>query len=390
MRRHSIDLAGLTVLQSIIDRPHTLSGTRMILGDNEPATEAGQQRASPMSTSLDIEQTNQLLDYLRESGHISSDEVPRITNLTGGVSNRTVLVERSGGDDWVLKQALAKLRVQVDWFSPPERVHREAFGLRWLDKLAPPGTITPIVFEDFEHHLIAMQAVPEPHQNWKNVLLTGDVRFDHIEQFATLLGTIHTRSHQQRVEVEPIFADRGYFESLRLEPYYGYTATQVPEATRFLEDLMIETRSHTDTIVHGDYSPKNVLIHHDRLILLDHEVIHYGDPCFDVGFSMTHFLSKAHHLPDYRPDLSSAANRYWATYWKMVNTESWTTGLECRAIRHTLGCLLARVRGRSPLEYLDSAERKLQAASVIALMRHPPETMSELIAQFTDLIARTD
>ncbi len=340
-----------------------------------------------MSDSLDIEQTEQLLDYLRGAGHIMPDEAPEITNLAGGVSNRTVLVERSSGNDWVLKQALAKLRVQVDWFSPPERVHREALGLRWLAGLAPPGTITPIVFEDFEHHLIAMRAVPKPHQNWKTALLAGEIDLDHFEQFAILLATIHRRSHQLRSEVEPLFADRGFFESLRLEPYYGYTASQMPEATRFLEDLMPETRSHGDTIVHGDYSPKNVLIHDNRLILLDHEVIHFGDPGFDLGFSMTHFLSKAHHLPDLRTEVSASALSYWDRYWKMVNSESWAAGLETRAVRHTLGCLLARVRGRSPLEYLDNCERDRQASTVVSLMSQPPVSMPELIAQFANTIS---
>jgi len=298
-----------------------------------------------------------------------------------------VLVERPGGDAWVLKQALEKLRVKVDWFAPPERVHREALGLRWLDKLAPPGTITPLVFEDFEHHLIAMQAVPQPHQNWKTMLLAGDLHMDHVRQFATLLGTVHQASNTRRAELEPHFADRGFFESLRLEPYYGYTALQVPEATTFLTNLITETRSHSETIVHGDYSPKNVLIHDSKLILLDHEVIHFGDPGFDLGFSMTHFLSKAHHMPAKRTAFVEATNSYWNSYWNIVGRDSWAAGLEQRAVRHILGCMLARVRGRSPLEYLSDAERGRQATVVIALMFDPPDTVSDLANRFRVLIS---
>src|SRR5688500_8276374 len=85
---------------------------------------------------LDIEQPDQLLAYLRAEGHIAQDETPHCQTLSGGVSNRTVLVEHPSGESWVLKQALAKLRVPVDWFSSPERVHREALGLRWLQELA--------------------------------------------------------------------------------------------------------------------------------------------------------------------------------------------------------------------------------------------------------------
>ncbi len=330
-----------------------------------------------------------MIRYLLERKRIDPAESPAIHVLGGGVSNRTVLVERQTGEAWVLKQALAKLRVQVDWFSPPERVHREADGLRWLAQLAPPGTITPLIFEDFGHHLIAMQAVPRPHQNWKSMLLAGDVRPEHVEQFATLLGTIHTRSNERLEELRPVFSDRGYFESLRLEPYYGYTATQVPEAERFLRDLM-ETRSHAVTIVHGDYSPKNVLVHDGRLILLDHEVIHVGDPCFDLGFSMTHLLSKAHHLREWRAAFTQATFAYWNTYWNIVRTSSWAENLESRAVRHTLGCLLARARGRSPLEYLDEDERARQASVVVALMADPPATIEDLTDRFITGVAEKE
>lgn len=340
-----------------------------------------------MTDELDIEQRTDLLRYLRETGRIEADEFPVITVLPGGVSNRTVLVERTNDEAWVLKQALAKLRVQVDWFSPVERVHREALGLRWLERIAPPGTTTPLIFEDFQHHLIAMTAVPRPHENWKQMLLRGEVKRDHIEQFAILLGTIHREGAVHKSELEPVFGDRGFFESLRLEPYFGYTASQVPAAQSFLLTLIDETRAHIETLVHGDYSPKNILVYDDRLILLDHEVIHFGDPTFDLGFSMTHFLSKAHHLPKRRQAFAEATRLFWERYENIVANEPWADDLEGRAVRKTLGVMLARVRGRSPLEYLDQNERDRQATAIIDLISAPPATISVLATQFLDRIS---
>src|SRR5262245_28129753 len=90
---------------------------------------------------LDIEDADALVDYLRTRRYIASGETPRCTVLPGGVSNRTVLVERTTGEAWVIKQALPKLRVKEDWFSDPARAHREAIGLQWLAKLAPQGSI---------------------------------------------------------------------------------------------------------------------------------------------------------------------------------------------------------------------------------------------------------
>ena len=150
------------------------------------------------------------------------------------------------------------------------------------------------------------------------------------------------------------FADRSFFEALRLEPYYEYTATRVPEAAAFLTHLVEETLARRDTLVHGDYSPKNVLVRNGRLVLLDHEVTHFGDPAFDLGFSLAHLLSKAHHLPHQRADFASAALAL------LEGVRRRRTSSEPRAVRHTLGCLLARVAGRSPLEYLDEHERAQQ------------------------------
>ena len=343
-----------------------------------------------MDRMLDIENPPELLSYLQAEGWILPGECPAIAVLQGGVSNKTVLVERVDGDPWVLKQALPKLRVQVDWFSPVERVHREALGLRWLERIAPPGTTTPLVFEDFQHHLVAMTAVPQPHENWKQMLLRGDVVPDHVDQFATLLGTIHREGAIRRDELEPVFGDRGFFESLRLEPYFGFTAGEVPEARQFLLDLIDETRAHVETLVHGDYSPKNILVHDGRLVLLDHEVIHFGDPTFDLGFSLTHFLSKAHHLPEHREAFADAARAYWNRYRSIVVSEPWANDFEGRAMRKTLGVLLARVRGRSPLEYLDQTERDRQTAVVIALMADPPATVPALTDAFLDRIAELE
>ncbi len=328
--------------------------------------------------NLDIEDAEALLGYLRRAGRVGESECPTIRVLPGGVSNRTVWVERANGEAWVLKQALAKLRVKVDWFSDPNRIQREALGLRWLEKLAPPGTITPLVFEDPAQHLLAMLAVPRPHENWKSMLLAGRIESAHVRQFGELLGTIHRCAGQQRAEIAPVFDDRSYFESLRLEPYYAYTATRVPAAADFLHELIEETRRRRETLVHGDYSPKNILIHNGRLVLLDHEVIHWGEPAFDLGFSLTHFLSKAHHLPARRAAFADAARLYWETYRETAGA----TDVEPRAVRHTLGCLLGRVAGRSPLEYLNDAERARQRDAVVKLMKAPPLTVARLVEDF--------
>ena len=331
---------------------------------------------------FDIEDFDGLRDYLTTRGYIKSGETVSFTNLRGGVSNRTVKVAWTDGRGWVLKQALAKLRVDVDWFSSPERIGVEAKALRCLNRLAPPGTTPAFIFEDLTQHLMGMEAIPEEHENWKNVLLSGRIISDHFEQFGLLLGAIHRRSSEAISEVRQLFSDTTYFENLRLEPYYLYAARNTEEASDFLNALARETLLHKDCLVHGDFSPKNTLIYQNKLILLDYEVVHVGDPGFDLGFALTHFLSKAHHLPTERYRLACAAELFWQVYREEIAQLNWAKELEQRVVRHTLGCLLARVAGKSPLEYLSSAEMIRQRNAVLALMREPPASVPKLIAEF--------
>jgi 5-methylthioribose kinase len=202
---------------------------------------------------LDIEDFDALREYLRARGVVQ--EPGQFRHLRGGVSNRTVRITWADGQDWVLKQALGKLRVKADWFSNPDRILVEARALRWLNRFALPGSTPAFVFEDPANHLMAMQAVPDGHENWKSMLLSGGVRSELFEEFGSLLGSIHARS-AECPETCQAFEDTTYFRSLRLEPYYLYTTQQVPAAASFLRKLAEDTLRHKLSMVHGDFSPK--------------------------------------------------------------------------------------------------------------------------------------
>ncbi len=334
---------------------------------------------------MDIEAGTELIDYLRAAGHLKADETPAVHILSGGVSNRTVLVQRTDGPDMVIKQSLAKLRVKADWYSDPSRIYREAEGMRLLAQLVPDGATPALLFEDRANHLLAMEAIPAPHTNWKQDLLSGHIDTRVVEQFGVCLAAIHA-FNPEGYPPGGMLQGLAFFESLRLEPYYLYTASHVPAAADFLHALVAETRSQKLALVHGDYSPKNVLVHNGRMVLLDHEVIHLGDPAFDVGFSMTHLLSKAHHMPAYRNTLLQAATQYWAAYRKGASGYSWFAESEIRAVRHTLACMLARVAGKSPLEYLDASTQQKQQQMVCTLMQAPPASMPALLETIAELL----
>lgn len=347
---------------------------------------------------LDIEDHAELARWLVGHGHAPNVETVRCRTLNGGVSNRTVWVEVGGEQApeghgpgprgvtrWVLKQALAKLRVKDEWLSDVDRIRREAEALRVLPELAPAGTVTPLVFEAPGENLLAMEAVPLPHLNLKTLLLEATLSRDQAAELAgqlgRLLGQVQAKAAAHAGELRSRFANRSFFESLRIAPYYETSAEREPVSQSFYATLIGETRRTAErdaTLVHGDFSPKNVLVREGRVVLLDHEVIHWGDGTFDVGFCLTHLLSKAHHVRVRREDYREAAICFWEAYAARRRADAG------RCVRHSLGCLLARVVGKSPLEYLTSDEQRRQRSVVLGLMQSPPATVEALVRAFVE------
>lgn len=323
---------------------------------------------------MNIENTHDLLDYLNNRGFIHADTEIRVTPLTGGVSNRTVKLDFNG-NSWVLKQALEKLRVEGAWFSPPERIYHEAEAIRWFENHLP-GTCPKLVFEYRDHYILAMEAVPEPFENLKDILMSSAPKAAYFEKAGELLGQIH-QAGLDRQTIPKIFHDTRFFESLRIEPYYQECREQIQQTSSFFDQLIKETRADRFTFTHGDYSPKNLLVKRDQLILLDHEVAHFGDGTFDLGFFMAHLMSKANYKSLYRQQFLTGCKEFFNSYRHASGGIS--ADREQKAIKHTIGCFLARVCGLSQLEYLDGHQRNLQKSIALRLIRDTPVTVYELV-----------
>ena len=328
--------------------------------------------------TVDIENHAQLNDYLIANEWVESGSKIGMNNLNGGVSAKTVWVTLPNEKQLVLKQGLEKLRVAADWYCSPERTATEARALLWLNEILP-GAVPKFAFWDAENYILGMHAVKLPHTNLKTDLLAGQINPDMIKQTGEILGTIHRRG-SDHPEVKKSFSNRHFFEVLRLEPYYQYTGSIVPATMAFMNALIKDTRKVQTTAVHGDYSPKNMLVKDNRIVLLDHEVMHLGDPAFDVGFMLSHLLSKANHLPANRHEFINAAQHFWKYY--TLNNPITASAIEERAVRHTIGCLLARVKGRSPLEYLEENSRSKQLKIGQSLITNTPIKLHELFSNY--------
>lgn len=314
--------------------------------------------------------SNSAREYLARHLNVPADAI-KTQELTGGVSNIVIRAISPSGD-LILKQSLAKLRVKEDWFSDRGRIFREMDALGMLYPHAPAGSLPQVLFEDRDQYLFAMSAAAPDAPTWKEQLLNGQIDLDLARQ-AAQLHAIFFAPHPFNQH----FAGLDLFDQLRLDPYYRFTATKHPDLKPHFEQAIEQSRTQLRALTHGDWSPKNFLINPGgRLFSIDYEVIHFGDPSFDVAFLLNHFLLKAWHRARNRAQYAGLALTYWQTLAALVpDAQGW---LEASTLRH-LGCLhLARVDGKSPAEYLRPPERTQVRRFARDLIQNPPQTIAEV------------
>ena len=306
-------------------------------------------------------------EILHARGHLKTLPGTTVRELSGGVSNAVFLVETSSAGDgpqrFVVKQARGKLRVQADWQCSVERIWREVEVLEAINDLMVGGenqapTVPQIFWTDRELYAYAMTAADADCSTWKAELMKQRVDVTEAMSAGMLLGRIHAASWH-RDDLAKQFKDRTYFAQLRLEPYYLAAAEKYRPLANQLSDLVNQTWREQHALVHGDFSPKNLLVGHG-MMLIDFEVGHYGDPAFDLGFCLTHLVLKAIHFPKRASELLGFGRSFHATamapHIRRITEGEWKR-LEQRTVQHLAGCLVARVHGKSPVDYLTPHEQ---------------------------------
>jgi len=282
--------------------------------------------------------------YLRGRGI----EARRVTELGGGVSNVVLLVESDRGR-FVMKQALGKLRVEMEWLSDRRRILREAAAVRLLSKALPAGSVPSVVFVDEGNLLFAMTAAPEGSEPWKDRLLRGEIEEETARKSGAMLAAVASYSWQDAAS-EAAFGDQTVFYELRLDPYYRTTAARHPDLAPRLEALLEWTASRRHCLVHGDWSPKNLLVLGGSVFAIDFEVIHYGDPSFDAAFLLNHLVLKSFYRPRSADGYGHLARAFWNAY--AAGLPAGCEWMEQAVIEHLACLLLARIDGKSPAEYI--------------------------------------
>ena len=327
-----------------------------------------------------------LLAALGRMGLAGARAECRLTPLSGGVSSDIFRVE-VGGRSFCVKRALARLKVAADWRAPVARNHSEAEWLRVAAELVPDAA-PRLIAEDAEAGLFAMQwLAPDDYPVWEGERSDGTIDLETATEVGRRIARVHAATAGRR-EIAARFATDHIFLPIRLEPYLLATAARHPDVAPALRALAEGTARTKLALVHGDVSPKNILVGARGPVFLDAECAWYGDPAFDLAFCLNHLLLKCLWQPQWRA-------RYLAAFRALA--EGYLAGVaweprdvyEARCARLLPGLFLARVDGKSPVEYVAAAaDRERVRACAKPLLRAPRTRLAEVSEAWRQALER--
>lgn len=313
-----------------------------------------------------------VVDYLINKGLFAHDEEIEVEVLTGGVSN-TVLAISTATKNLVLKQALPALKVAELWEADPRRAIVEADALKLFHGLNP-AIVPELVFVDPIEFVVIMKRVPLTSRVWKSDLLEGIYRPQVGRTLGTTLAQWHNFGSSNPAAQKKFMADT-LFDQLRIDPFYRFVAHKNIELRQSIQGLIAGLENDKSTIVHGDFSPKNFMVtEDDHVYILDFEVMHVGNPVFDLAFILAHLLCKFFHAPNSQEaaELSNIAKSFLNAYLELSQISE-------TLVLHTALIALARVEGKSPVNYLSQSEQeKIQLLTKKVLLDQKTEDVMTL------------
>lgn len=310
--------------------------------------------------------------YLASRGVLDT-AAPSVDVLSGGVSN-VVLGVSGGSVAVVVKQALPRLRVADEWLAPTERALAEAAALDVARELTPEA-VPPVLDRDSKTHTIVIGRAPADWKDWKTLLLAGTVEPAVAARLGELLAAWHSETAGR--PLPSLLEGQAAFEALRISPYHRTVAQRAPELADRVLAVVAASAERRLCLVHGDFSPKNVLAGPaGELWIIDLEVAHRGDPDFDLAFMLTHLMLKSIHRPAAATPYDACAASFLRAYEEHADP---ALGVTPHGVSGQLACLLlARVRGKSPAEYLTEDGRAQTWALGASLLAQPVASFAEL------------
>lgn len=301
---------------------------------------------------LDISVEKNLEKYLQDKKIVDDDF--RIVYLFGGVSGTTALVSQKE-KEVIVKQALSKLKVNEEWLCDPKRMEIEMKSNAIYHQLVPEN-VPAVISYDKENNIFVREAAPEQCHMWKKDLMTGKLDFQVAKKVMDTLAIVHNKCTGDE-QVAREFANKEFFYELRISPYIHFTCDRHPQLKEYAAPIIGELMESEITLVHGDYSPKNVVIFGEKVYVTDFEVAHYGHPSFDLGFLCNHLTLKAIHMRDFGDGFLAMMRYVLKSYFAQCEFMD-KKSLEESFLKLLPLLMIARVDGKSPVEYIVDPKEK--------------------------------
>jgi len=296
-----------------------------------------------------------LFRQLRRAGLITTDSF-QWESLAGGVSSEIYRI-KSEDRVFVVKRALEKLKVEADWRADTSRNLYEIRFLEYVGSMLPDAV--PRILHAGDGYF-AMEYLGEDFILWKQQLLSGEFDPGTATRVGEVMGEVHRASTGDPV-ARARFDSLENFKALRISPYLETIAERHASIRKITLDECARLAATKECLVHGDLSPKNILHKDGRVVLLDCEVAWYGDPAFDLAFLLTHLCLKGlYHAPNPVKPTATLAHAFLEAYHAGYgSSRGRQNAIEERTERLLLMLMLARVDGKSPVEYLQPGQQQL-------------------------------
>ena len=133
---------------------------------------------------------------------------------------------------------------------------------------------------------------------------------DQLEEIAVKYAQTLKLLHGTHVAKDALSSTKELYRE-RIEGLRAYMADEEVDTILRINDAIPES----DTVVHGDYHPKNVMIQNGELILIDMADLTTGHPLYDLGsMALTHHLSSDSRIENITDMKAEMVRKLWQLF----------------------------------------------------------------------------
>ena len=286
---------------------------------------------------------------------INNDQIIDFTRMEGGVSSEVYKVKTSN-KTYCVKRSLAKLLVKKEWFADKKRLKYEYYWLKHCKKIIPNNIPNIITFSEKKDYLVLEFFDQNKFTTLKHLLFKKKINLNLIKNISKNLFKIHNKSKNTSIKKKFSKNFKNFYD-LRLDAYFNEVKRVHPNLKNHINKINRNYIKNSTTLVHGDFSPKNILTDNRSIKFIDAETCNFGDPVFDVVFFNNHLLIKSIIIPEKKNEFLECYKLFFNTYIKLLKGHEKFNFIS-RCIDMIPIMLIARIDGKSPVEYVKEKKTK--------------------------------